>query len=797
MLRYVLLSFLLIAFLPKSVLAQASDSSRYDEVRGLINFYQYMLNTVGDAKTPARDKEVIITDSYQKIFQNNHVQIEDDLSSDRSAIVNKDVSAYLRDVDFFFQKVKFTFDGIKVTSGDRPDGTTYYTAQFIEQIDGVSIDASPYKTAINRFVEINLDESNYDLKIVSVYTTKVSRDKELRNWWESLSYEWTKIFKAYVPFNEINKATLEKIAAIDSLNLSGNQLISDITPLIALKDLRYLNLNDTRVSDLSPLRYAAFLKQLNVANTQVQDISILQYFEGLRKLNVSNNRVSDIKSIEKLQLLEDLNLSGTQVYQFSIIKGLTELKSLNLSQTNFGDMTQLSGLSKLQQLVISRSGVINLNGIRGCSSLISLDISETAVKDLAPVSALKQLEEIRINQTSVSELIPLSGLTKLKRVYADYSGVTEASAGAFMKKNPKAIVFINSEKILDWWNVLEANWKELLSKKMGTKKPSREQLIKLLNTDSLDLSNELLVNSAPLKKFKRLSYLNVSKNLFSDLSFTVEIAELQVLVAQRLPITNCAGLELNKQLLQLDLSESQVSDISHLSSLSKLQLVNLDQTNVSESGILEMIQNNPGSIVIYQTDALMSWWEDLSGNWKQAFGLKKIDAFSLHQLTQSAKVSVNNLPVTSLEALQKFRVLRELELSNTGIASLAELSNHISIEKLTCKNGPLIDLKGVEHLYQLKSIDISNTAVKDLKPLFQLDALTEINCSGTNLKRLSGLSQLKNLQILNISNTRVWQLERLYDIRSLKSLVCYNTRIRDTKIAEFKSQIPECEVTYY
>ncbi len=47
------------------------------------------------------DKDVLVTQSYTKIFRDPKVQVEDDLDEGRKTITNKDVQAYLKDVDFF------------------------------------------------------------------------------------------------------------------------------------------------------------------------------------------------------------------------------------------------------------------------------------------------------------------------------------------------------------------------------------------------------------------------------------------------------------------------------------------------------------------------------------------------------------------------------------------------------------------------------------------------------------------------------------------------------------------------
>src|SRR6185295_14130919 len=47
-----------------------------ESVKGIINFLEYVLNTLGDGSTSAKDKSVITTESYAKIFRDGKVQVE-------------------------------------------------------------------------------------------------------------------------------------------------------------------------------------------------------------------------------------------------------------------------------------------------------------------------------------------------------------------------------------------------------------------------------------------------------------------------------------------------------------------------------------------------------------------------------------------------------------------------------------------------------------------------------------------------------------------------------------------------
>lgn len=768
-----------------------------EDVRGMVNFYEYMLNTVGAKNTISRDKEVIINNSYLKIFDSNNVQIEDDLLAQRSAIVNKDVTAYLRDVDFFFNDIQFTFSEITIEPKEA-NGETYFLASFNSKIEGATLEGEQFVRQSPRFIEFNLNKSNSEFKIASIYTTKVTREEELREWWAGLSYGWTKIL---LPRNysdeSISNEMLVKLASVDSLDLSSNAMILDIKPLAALKDLKYLNLKDTKILDISALRGARNLRSLNLAGTNIRDIDVVNYFGNLEVLDISNSIVNDVSAIARLEKLQVLRASGSGISSFTPISNLQALRELDLSKTSFSETGTLALLKNLQLLDISRTGVSSLDGILNLSKLESIDFSETLVTNTQALANLSNLREVSMNRTRVEILEPLSKLKSLQKVSADYAGVTEKVASDFMTKNKGVVVITNSEKVLSWWDELPIEWKNLFKKQMAIEKPTKTDLTRLLNSDSLDISGNSLLSGSPLTKFKRLEYLNISRNLFVNLDFLKNMPELKVLNANYLPIDNLQALGANKNLERLYLKACIIKEIDPLIGLNRLKLLDISETQVKQERIKEFLAATEGAVVIYETEDLKIWYEQLTPNWKNVFNVSVIDAYHLHALVQSKKAVITDIPVTSLIPLQRFNVLREVEISNVNISSLEELTIHEGLTSLVFRNSPLASLDYIDRFRKLQILDISNTAVDDLRPLSDLTELEELNFSGTAIKKLKGLEASKKLLKLNISNTRVWQLDRLYDIRTLNTLTCYNTRIRTNEIAEFKSNFPSCELTYY
>src|SRR5690242_17733701 len=165
------------------------------KVRDIIAFLEYMLNTLGGSGTPIRDKEVLITESYSKIFRDSKVQIEDDLDEERNVITNKDVIAYLKDVNFFFHNVRFEFTIEDIKSSTMPKWQYFYKVSAKRNLNGTTSEHKQVNNTIPRFIEINYNPNDQDLKIVSIYTNEFDEKRALTSWWKELSHEWQSVFK--------------------------------------------------------------------------------------------------------------------------------------------------------------------------------------------------------------------------------------------------------------------------------------------------------------------------------------------------------------------------------------------------------------------------------------------------------------------------------------------------------------------------------------------------------------------------------------------------------------------------
>jgi hypothetical protein len=223
-----------------------------------------------------------------------------------------------------------------------------------------------------RYIEINLDKKNNDLKIASIYTTKINEKQSLRNWWNAMPSPWKNYFgkdikvgdsiplKSVMQINENDfiysypilsvidgdtiatdwketivrngldglYAQLKALSMTQEVNVANTKTITTLEPLMELSDLNSLNITGTNINDLSPLRNSNKLKVLKAGNTRINDLSALKYDIMLEELDVSHTDINDISVLEILNRLEKLNVSYTMVNDLSEVENCPSLTHL-------------------------------------------------------------------------------------------------------------------------------------------------------------------------------------------------------------------------------------------------------------------------------------------------------------------------------------------------------------------------------------------------------------------------------------------------------------------------------------
>ena len=649
-----------------------------EECRQMVSFFEGTLNFLGDTSQVISEKEIIINESYLKIFRDPEVQIEDDLDPDRQVPLRKDVQAYLKDVVFFFKTVKFKYDIKSIELQNTNNNQISFKVTANRNLKGITVKNDTLDNNLTRYIEINLDPYNQDLKIVSIYTTLPDMTREMRYWWKTLPDAWKNYFG-------------RRILVLDTLPMNLIESFEDSTVVIKQKidsiaidtlitnglDTLNITLNDTVLPDtLSAENYKLIVKYDTIHkilyDTAKADVSALDFY---------------LKSIFKIKSLDISNHKTIKTLE--PVSRLTSLENLNCSNTSVTDLTPVRNLSKLKVLEFSNDSITSLKPLRFCFALKEINASKTQIDTLDILSNLTGINKLLIDSTNVSNISPLSSLKNLTVLSLAYTPVTDLSPLSGMKSLKRLI--INNTRVSD---------------------------------------------ISALSGLTSLEYINLDNTNVSDISPLADIKTLKVIQANNTPLNDFDGLGKEQS----------------------LNLIYCDNTGIDLKKAMDFMEKNPETLVIFNSERLKKWWENLSPEWKEVF---------------SKYYNINQPPTK--EKLHEIVNIKEFSIAG---------------------NKKITDLKPVKMLFRLQKLDISNTGISDLSPLAGLGNLRILILKNTPVSTFESLSNITTLQIVDADTTKVSDLLPLKGNKNLEKIYCDNTGVEKANVLEFKKHVPSCLVIY-
>ena len=821
---------------------------KYDnEIQAMMTYLEETLNFLGDSTAIPAEKEIVFTESWSKVFVDDKVQVEDDLDVHRKTPINKDVQAYLKDIDFFFTQAEFHFDLQSISHSTRDDGSIYFKATLSRRLTATTINAESIDDFRVRFVEINLDRQNNSLKIASIYTTKINEREVLRNWWNDLTMNWktrlgsdvklydsipmnmvgmitaTDFIASYPVVNAVTGDTVYKdktfkndMAELDAklklvtqkqyVNLSGIPAIISLEPISEMSDLVWLDVSGTSVEDLSPVRTLSKLKVLRANSTMVDDLMPLRYNVTLEEIEVANTAVSDVSVVELLRNVTMLNLANTQVNRISNLKDCANLTTLNLSGTHISNIGVLQEIPTIKNLDISQTTVRDLSALTALKDLQSLNISGSSVSNLQELSELNNLRELYCSNTYVHDLSPLKNHRRLTKIYCDHTRVSDAEASAFTKENPYTLVIYDTEALNSWWKSLPIYWKAVFSKQIQLDaEPTTEQLHSILNMQELDISgNTYMQNLLPVSRLINLKSLNIAYTEIGFLQPIQGLTHLESLDISHTYISDLRPLQDMGNLKHLNIMNTPVKDLSALMNDGKIEVIEADSTIISTSQVVALKESQRQVTVIYQTKALEAWWESLTEVWRTIFrnhvGCQTVvpTPLELQRIVDLQEIVVEpEIPIFSIDPLAKCHWLERLTINNQGVHDLLALGDKPYLLELNVQNNPISSLLPIEGSTLLELLNLENSQVEDLTPLAKMNNLVTLNASGTLVKTLKPLTGLQKLENLFVNNTAVRSITPVEDIPTLKQLRIYNTKVKKRAVESLQEKRMDMNIIYY
>lgn len=810
------------------ILSQKDMQDYLIQSEQLVRFMEFAFNTLGDPDVSAREKDIIINQSYQKFFSSDKVQIEDDLVEGRFTVTNKEAQAYLKDIDFFYQNVVFTFNIEDISYNVNENGQVFFIVTTNRNLNGINVEGDTVYNNQERFIEINLDRDKRDLKIASIYTRKLSEKDDMQNWWAALDADWRLLFAKGTSINdefllkdilqfgenwilierfqvtviegfvmESRRADtvysdpsqiyqeISRLWKTENLDLTDYPYITDISPLTKLTELRTINISGTHIDDLTPIRNLTRIENLNISGSHVNQLDPLRHAINLKNLDISNTNIEDLNPIIAFPLLERFNFSGTQVTDIGPIATLVYLRDLRLTNTAVLNLSPLGKATVLAVLDISNTPVSNIDSISQLHNLERLHADNTNITDLKPISTLPNLQYLFIEGTEITDIQTLITLPKLKRIYCDRTSITRETANRFMIARPDVLVIHESQALTAWWTSLPQIWKNEFTKLVTVSDPpTREELHEVANITAIDISgNKQIFSVVPLQQLLGLRTLNAeATNILSiePLKENIDLIEINLSSTHVQDISILSGLSMLESLI---LAQTPVNDISALKTNFQLRYIDLDFSNVNDLSALTELHN----LETVLCDGLGLAKEDVSTVYDAnpkvtiVFQSEILNDWWQH-LTENWKnifksqIQLDTPP--SRHQLHRLTDIRELDISQSrGIEDLETLKHFHQLQIFRMNDVQISDLRPLQFFPNLIELHCNNNPISNLKPISSLRKIKVLDCSNTLVRNLSDLKDLTELEELNVSGTQIRNLRPISNLVSLKRLDIYNTKV--------------------
>lgn len=195
---------------------------------------------------------------------------------------------------------------------------------------------------------------------------------------------------------------------IHNLDISGNSAITDLSPLLPLKDsLVVLNVSGTSVKSLDSISGFSSVTNLAADNTGLTDIWCLSELIWLEKLSLSGNELESLAGLENTSLLEYVNLNNNKISDVRLLASSHELlQKLYLDNNNISDMSPLSRCTRIEYLSVDNNKIDNLLWLTNFTELEKLSAAGNQITGAAGLKGSAKLCYLDLSDnklTSVSE----------------------------------------------------------------------------------------------------------------------------------------------------------------------------------------------------------------------------------------------------------------------------------------------------------------------------------------------------------------------------------------------------------
>ncbi len=543
---------------------------------------------------------------------------------------------------------------------------------------------------------------------------------------------------------------------------SFDGLLSDLSPLAGLTNLKRLNVSGKSITDLSPIAELINIEDLVLFSTDVSDLSPLMDLTKMKRLYFNHAPVSDLLPLAELENLEKLEIFYAEGPSLEPLKGLVELKKLSVGRSGITSISPLAGLVNLEELEL---------------------FDNNEISDISPLASLRNLKRLNLHGNKISDVSALTSLHGLVWIDLAFNNISDISHVEGLPEDPNII------------------WYENPGFPVGGPKIEGPWLWALVSGPELESSKDFLsqVSSGTVTELQIATYGAVEGESVGNSTWT----------AHRITPSGENNISEMTNALGWTTGEETVGYIIYGSI--KLNSPREQQTRIfvgADDNVKvwfngQLVHKRIGArwdpnAINYQhtipttlnegVNLLLVAIDNIGGNWSGFFGFAEDTEYTV---LPPRIIPDPNLRAVIAEALGKedsdsdpitreeMATLTTLRASDKEIKDLTGIAFAKNLTELSIAHNPLSDISPIASLTKLRQIKFDNTEVTDLSPLASLLNLEEIDADHTRISNLAPLAGLKNLKKLDTVHSDISDLSPLAGLTNLTRLYLYDCQATD------------------
>ena len=594
--------------------------------------------------------------------------------------------------------------------------------------------------------EINIPDNN--LKQQLLRENDVDKDGKITE------IDLKSISNIWIPSSVTNLEGLQYMTNLRQLSISGgNQGVIDITPILGLKNL----------------------ESLYIQNNNITDISFLQNFEKLTYANLTRNPINPEETNNKntIALIKQRggNIELSEFDTTPAINFVNQNLKNNLLSGSYYDINRDGEISEYEMSQIPSINVQGkLDDLKYATNLSSLSVGITnETTDLSMVFTLKKLYNLYIsaysNGNNETRTIDISEINKL-------TNLQEFS--------------LSGSIIVDYSN-LPSTLKRLSISTYNNESLDMNQISILTNLNSLSISAKKIENIEKIIKFTELTSLSININQSYSEDAGTETTR----------ILDLSNLEKLTKLTSLDIygTISNIQSLKKLTNLTRLSLSPYNPTNEEISEIIGALSE----LNIQEIRLSGSYKVDLGtfnlGSNQDPIKIKNLNAITNAIYTEGSKIYIENPNWRTYSSQENILVGDAIQIDTSKVG---DKSIHMYLSGYNSRFSGSINVtwKVVEDGDKTKEINIPDENFrKVLLDSYDIDKnkkITEydlinidyMDIGMSDIQSLDGIQNCRNLQTLYAMDNEITDLAPITNMENLEFAVFSRNKIQNIDCLE-------------